>query len=41
MVAITRGEPTSIHAVTLVLRTIVVLLTLATAAIHASLFLER
>ena len=37
MVAITRGEPTSIHAATLVLRTIVVLLTLATAAIHASL----
>lgn len=37
MVAITRGEPTTIHPTTLVLRTIVVLLTLATAAIHASL----
>lgn len=37
MVAITRGEPTTFHLATLVLRTIVVLLTLATATIHASL----
>jgi hypothetical protein len=37
MVAITRGETPTIQLTTLVLRTIVVLLTLATAAIHASL----
>jgi hypothetical protein len=37
MVAITRGGTPTIHRTTLVLRTIVVLLTLATAAIHASL----
>jgi hypothetical protein len=37
MVAITRGETSTIQVTTLVLRTIVVLLTLATAAIHASL----
>lgn len=37
MVAITRGEPTTFHLTTIVLRTIVVLLTLATAGIHASL----
>jgi hypothetical protein len=37
MVAITRGETPTIQITTLVLRAIVVLLTLATAAIHASL----
>jgi hypothetical protein len=37
MVAITRGETPTIQLTTLVLRTTVVLLTLATAAIHASL----
>ena len=37
MVAITRGESTTFHLTTFALRTIVVLLTLATAAIHASL----
>jgi hypothetical protein len=37
MVAITRGGTPTIQLTTLVLRTIVVLLTLATAAIHASL----
>ena len=37
MVAITRRETPTLRLTTLVLRTIVVLLTLATAAIHASL----
>jgi hypothetical protein len=37
MVAITRGDTPTLQPTTLVLRTIVVLLTLATAAIHASL----
>jgi hypothetical protein len=37
MVAITRGEPTTFRLATPALRSIVILLTLATAAIHASL----
>jgi hypothetical protein len=37
MVAITRGKAPTIQLTTLVLRTIVVALTLATAQIHASL----
>lgn len=37
MTAITRGETAHVHPITIVLRASVVLLTLATAAIHASL----
>jgi len=37
MAAITRGEAATIHPATIVLRTLVVVLTLGTAAIHASL----